>query len=72
MQGWLRAISETPPIDFVGAGPVHLLGGVTGLVGAYIVGPRIGFNKKNASSKYAKSHNKVLAASGAYLLWISW
>ena len=37
--GWL-ASHETPYIDFAGSGAVHLVGGASGFIGAWILGPR--------------------------------
>ncbi|RYG52180.1 ammonium transporter, partial [archaeon] len=41
-------------------------------IGAYFVGPRIGFSAARYRSKFREAHNKLLAASGIYLLWVGW
>ena len=47
--GWLSQLS-TPFHDFAGSGVIHMVGGVSALIGAAILGPRIGFNGAAATS----------------------
>lgn len=68
----LFSLSTTTPIDFVGAGPIHVLGGAMGLMGSWLVGPRINFDGRRVKDRFAGAHNKLLAASGAFLLWTGW
>jgi len=70
-EGWLYNIGETGVIDFSGGGPVHVIGGTTGLIGAWMIGPRLAF-LRDKGSKFASAHNKPLAAAGTTMLFIGW
>ena len=67
--GWL---SELGFQDFAGSTAVHMVGGVTAIIGAKFVGPRIGKYDKNGNAKIIPGHNVVLAALGVFILWFSW
>jgi Amt family ammonium transporter len=54
-------------LDFAGGTVVHIYAGVAGLVGAYMLGPRIGFGRERLSP-----HNLPLTFVGASLLWVGW
>jgi len=54
-------------LDFAGGTVVHINAGVAGLVGAYLVGKRIGWGKEAMSP-----HNLALTMTGAALLWVGW
>lgn len=54
-------------LDFAGGTVVHINAGIAGLIGAIIVGPRIGFMKDNMAP-----HNLTFAFIGACLLWVGW
>jgi ammonia channel protein AmtB len=54
-------------LDFAGGTVVHINAGVAGLVGAYMLGPRIGFGRERLSP-----HNLPLTFVGASLLWVGW
>jgi Amt family ammonium transporter len=54
-------------LDFAGGTVVHINAGVAGLVGAYLVGKRIGFGKEHMAP-----HNLTLTMIGASLLWVGW
>jgi Amt family ammonium transporter len=54
-------------LDFAGGTVVHINAGVAGLVGAYMIGKRIGFNKEAMPP-----HNLTLTMIGAALLWTGW
>jgi Amt family ammonium transporter len=54
-------------LDFAGGTVVHINAGVAGLVGAYILGRRIGWGKEAMSP-----HNLPLTMTGAALLWVGW
>ena len=58
--------------DFAGSTVVHSVGGVLGLVGAWILGPRIGKYSKDGTSKAIPGHNLSLAALGVFILWLGW
>ncbi|WP_293781025.1 ammonium transporter [uncultured Oxalicibacterium sp.] len=62
--GWLAARGV---LDFAGGTVVHINAGVSGLVAAIIVGPRLGFGKEPMPP-----HNLVLTVIGACMLWVGW
>lgn len=65
--GWL---SELGFHDFAGSTVVHSVGAWLGLVGAIMVGPRIG--KYNGKSKAIPGHNLTFGALGVFILWFGW
>ncbi|PZX17455.1 Amt family ammonium transporter [Breznakibacter xylanolyticus] len=67
--GWLSQL-EIPFHDFAGSTVVHSLGGWLGLMGALILGPRIG--KFNGKTNAIPGHNLTLAALGVFILWMGW
>ncbi|KAL3675395.1 hypothetical protein R1sor_025343 [Riccia sorocarpa] len=77
--GWLGAATTgnrlfgTGAIDFAGSGVVHMVGGIAGLWGAYIEGPRLGkFDRKGKPITDLKGHNATLVVLGSFLLWFGW
>ncbi len=62
--GWLW---QKGALDFAGGTVVHINAGVAGLVGAYLVGKRIGYGKESM-----QPHNLPLTMIGACLLWVGW
>jgi len=54
-------------LDFAGGTVVHINAGVAGLVGAYVIGKRIGFGKESLTP-----HSLTLTMVGASLLWVGW
>ena len=66
--GWL---SEAGFIDFAGSSIVHSVGAWAGLVGAYLLGPRIG-KFVNGRVQAMPGHNMAIATLGALILWIGW
>ena len=54
-------------LDFAGGTVVHINAGIAGLVGAYMVGKRIGFGKEALTP-----HSLTLTMVGASLLWVGW
>jgi len=66
-EGWLSQLGFH---DFAGSTVVHSLGGWIGLVGAIMVGPRIG--KYNTKVNVIPGHNLSLAALGVFILWFGW
>lgn len=54
-------------LDFAGGTVVHINAGVAGLIGAYLVGPRIGYGKEALTP-----HSLTLTMVGASLLWVGW
>src|SRR5688572_2017394 len=62
--GWLW---QKGALDFAGGTVVHINAGVAGLVGAYLIGKRIGYGKESMPP-----HNLPLTMIGACLLWVGW
>lgn len=58
--------------DFAGSMVVHSVGGWIALVGAAILGPRIGKYGKDGKSKAIPGHNLTLACLGVFILWFGW
>ncbi|MDB4215576.1 ammonium transporter [Burkholderiaceae bacterium] len=54
-------------LDFAGGTVVHINAGVAGLVGAYILGPRLGYGRESMAP-----HSLTLTMVGAALLWVGW
>ncbi len=67
--GWLSAKGM---IDFAGSTVVHSVGGWAALIGALLLGPRIGKYKKDGSSNAIPGHNIPLASLGVFILWFGW
>lgn len=67
--GWLSQLGFH---DFAGSTAVHMVGGVAALVGAAILGPRIGKYKKDGTPKAIPGHNLTLGALGVFILWFCW
>lgn len=55
--------------DYAGSAVVHMAGGITALIGAYFVGPRIGKYDENARPRPLLGHNITMAALGIFILW---
>jgi len=62
--GWLWAKGA---LDFAGGTVVHINAGVAGLVGAFVIGKRIGYGKESLTP-----HSLTLTMVGASLLWVGW
>jgi Amt family ammonium transporter len=58
--------------DFAGSTIVHSVGGWVALVGAAILGPRIGKYGADGKSKAIPGHNLTFAALGVFILWFGW
>jgi Amt family ammonium transporter len=67
--GWL---SDLGFHDFAGSTAVHMVGGIASLVGAAIVGPRIGKYSKTGESRAIPGHSLTLGALGVFILWFCW
>ena len=67
--GWLADLGFH---DFAGSTAVHMVGGVASLVGAAIVGPRIGKYSKTGESRAIPGHSLTLGALGVFILWFCW
>nr|WBY73664.1 ammonium transporter 1;2 [Spirodela polyrhiza] len=59
-------------IDFAGSGVVHMVGGIAGLWGALIEGPRIGRFDHTGRSVALRGHSASLVVLGTFLLWFGW
>ncbi|KAJ6694053.1 hypothetical protein OIU85_004808 [Salix viminalis] len=59
-------------IDFAGSGVVHMVGGIAGLWGAFIEGPRIGRFDRSGRSVVLRGHSASLVVLGSFLLWFGW
>ena len=67
--GWL---SQMGFHDFAGSTAVHMVGGVCALIGAKILGPRIGKYGKDGKPRAILGHNLTFAALGVFILWFCW
>ena len=71
--GWL---SELGFHDFAGSCAIHMVGGISAMIGAKILGPRIGkFTKtKDGETKVnaIPGHNLTIGALGCFILWFGW
>lgn len=67
--GWLADLGFH---DFAGSTAVHMVGGICALVGAKILGPRIGKYGKDGKVKAIPGHNLSIAALGVFILWFCW
>ncbi len=72
--GWLSQLGFH---DFAGSCAIHMVGGISALIGAKILGPRIGKFEKDSSGKVIKvnafpGHNIPIGALGVFILWLGW
>ncbi len=67
MNGKAGMIWQSGALDFAGGTVVHINAAVAGLVGAYMVGKRIGYGKESMAP-----HSLTLTMVGASLLWVGW
>ncbi len=71
--GWLYQLQF---VDFAGSAVIHTVGGTAALVGAIILGPRIGKYSKTKSGKIKSNaipgHSLTLGALGVFILWFGW
>ena len=73
-QGWLAKLGFH---DFAGSAAIHAVGGITALIGAIMVGPRLGKYVKDKAGKVKKvnaipGHSITLGALGCFILWFGW
>lgn len=59
-------------VDFAGSGVVHAMGGVIGLAGAMIIGPRLGKFSADGRSMAMPGHNVMLVVAGTFILAFGW
>ncbi len=67
--GWLAGLDF---FDFAGSTVVHLTGGATALVGAWILGPRLGRFNADGTVNFIAGHSVPLATLGTFILWFGW
>ena len=67
--GWLAQLGFH---DFAGSTVVHMVGGVCALIGAKILGPRIGKYDAKGKPRAILGHNLTFAALGVFILWFCW
>ncbi|MDR0819308.1 MAG: ammonium transporter [Oscillospiraceae bacterium] len=67
--GWLNQLGFH---DFAGSTAVHMVGGISALLGAIVLGPRIGKYGADGKPKAIPGHNLTLAGLGTFLLWFCW
>ncbi len=72
--GWLSWLGFH---DYAGSCAIHMVGGIAALIGAAVLGPRIGKYVKDSSGKVTKvnaipGHSIPLGALGVFILWLGW
>lgn len=72
--GWLAQLGFH---DFAGSCAIHMVGGISALIGAALLGPRIGKYTRDESGKIVKvnafpGHNITIGALGVFILWLGW
>jgi Amt family ammonium transporter len=67
--GWL---SQLGFVDFAGSTAIHMVGGISALIGAIILGPRIGKYGKDGKVNAIPGHSLTLGALGVFILWFGW
>ena len=71
--GWLADLGFH---DFAGSCAIHMVGGISALIGAKILGPRIGKFTKGKDGKVKVNafpgHNLTIGALGVFILWLGW
>jgi len=67
--GWLAQLGF---IDFAGSGAIHMVGGISGFVGAAFLGARIGKYTKEGKARAIPGHSLTLGALGVFILWFGW
>ena len=67
--GWLAGLGFH---DFAGSTAVHMVGGVAAMIGAAMLGPRIGKYGSDGKPKAILGHSITLGALGVFILWFGW
>ena len=67
--GWLSQLGFH---DFAGSTAVHFVGGITAMLGAWMLGPRIGKYGKDGKARAIPGHNLTAMALGVFILWFCW
>ena len=67
--GWLAQLGFH---DFAGSCAIHMVGGFSTLIGAWMEGPRLGKYNKDGTPNAIPGHNVVIGALGCFILWFGW
>lgn len=72
--GWLAQLGFH---DFAGSCAIHMVGGISAIIGAKMLGPRIGKFNRDKNGKVIKvnafpGHNLAMGALGVFILWLGW
>lgn len=71
--GWLAQMGF---VDFAGSAAIHMVGGISAFIGAFLLGSRIGKYKTDENGKKIAQaipgHNLVIGALGVFILWFGW
>ena len=67
--GWLAQMGFH---DFAGSCAIHMVGGFSALIGAWMEGPRLGKYNKDGTPTAIPGHNVVIGALGCFILWFGW
>lgn len=71
--GWLAKLGY---VDFAGSSVIHMVGGIASVIGAAMLGPRIGKYTKGKDGKVVVNafpgHSLTLGALGCFILWFAW
>ena len=67
--GWLAKLGY---VDFAGSTVIHMVGGVSALIGASMLGARLGKYGKNGKVNAIPGHSITLGALGVFILWFGW
>jgi Amt family ammonium transporter len=75
--GWLAKLGNSMSwgqgyVDFAGSGVVHTMGGVAGLAGAIVLGPRLGKYAKDGTPRALPAHHIPMAMLGTFILLFGW
>ena len=71
--GWLSQLPfGAGAVDFAGSGVVHTVGGLMGLTGAAVLGPRIGKYDENSVPRQMPGHNVAYVVLGTFILFFGW
>lgn len=67
--GWLAQLGFH---DFAGSAAIHFVGGLTALIGAKMLGPRLGKYDRDGKPRGIPGHNLTIGALGVFILWFGW
>jgi ammonium transporter, Amt family len=75
--GWLSQLGVTHGfghghVDFAGSSVVHMTGGISALIGARLLGPRIGKYGPDGAPRAIPGHNIAMAVTGTFILAFGW